>query len=176
MAGIGPAFAENTSAKKLVFLMSFDAEVDPPDCKPNHFLVLVWKLDWIRTVAIGKGQLIMSSTHFHTITYTRTKGDLTNKGYVNLCTELLGGNQAKDCPLLKLWILIGLVGDWADCDPARWKAVRLDAHAKVLKVLDDNVPEVRAAAVYALGCLLKDRPGTNEHAAMVKFRLQVLKP
>lgn len=57
--------------------------------------------------------------------------NLTKKGYVNLCTELLTENQAKDCRLLKLWILIGLGRLWADYDPARWQAVRLVAYAKV---------------------------------------------
>ncbi|KAK6048531.1 hypothetical protein COOONC_13964 [Cooperia oncophora] len=37
----------------------------------------------------------------------------------------------------------------------------------VLKELDDNAPEVRAAAVYALGCLVKNRSETNEHAATI---------
>uniref|UniRef100_A0A158P5W7 WD_REPEATS_REGION domain-containing protein n=1 Tax=Angiostrongylus cantonensis TaxID=6313 RepID=A0A158P5W7_ANGCA len=99
--------------------------------------------------------------------YRIAQENLTKKGYVNLCTELLSENQAKDCRLLKLWILIGLGRLWADYDPARWQAVRLVAYAKVLKELDDNAPEVRAAAVYALGCLVKNRSETNEHAATI---------
>lgn len=40
---------------------------------------------------------------------------------------------------------------------------------KVLEFLDDSVPEVRAAAVYAIGCLVRNRSENNEHATIVCF-------
>ncbi|VDM53003.1 unnamed protein product [Angiostrongylus costaricensis] len=130
----------------------FVAILNDPDTLPRQKIVVAFVL----------------ASLFHN-NYRIAQENLTKKGYVNLCTELLSENQAKDCRLLKLWILIGLGRLWADYDPARWQAVRLVAYAKVpvLKELDDNAPEVRAAAVYALGCLVKNRSETNEHAATI---------
>lgn len=39
--------------------------------------------------------------------------------------------------------------------------------SQVLEFLDDSVPEVRAAAVYSLGCLVRNRSENNEHATTV---------
>ncbi|KAL6738828.1 hypothetical protein Aduo_012333 [Ancylostoma duodenale] len=150
--GDEPARLESTARSKPVQLRYhfFVAILNDPDTLPRQKIVVAFVL----------------ATLFHN-NYRIAQENLTKKGYVNLCTELLSENQAKDCRLLKLWILIGLGRLWADYDPARWQAVRLVAYAKVLKELDDNAPEVRAAAVYALGCLVKNRSETNEHASTI---------
>ncbi|PIO61117.1 hypothetical protein TELCIR_17368 [Teladorsagia circumcincta] len=150
--GDEPARFESTNRAKPVQLRYhfFVTILNDPDTLPRQKIVVAFVL----------------ATLFHN-NYRIAQENLTKKGYVNLCTELLSENQAKDCRLLKLWILIGLGRLWADYDPARWQAVRLVAYAKVLKELDDNAPEVRAAAVYALGCLVKNRSETNEHAATI---------
>ncbi|VDL63381.1 unnamed protein product [Nippostrongylus brasiliensis] len=150
--GDEPARLESTNRSKPVQLRYhfFVTILNDPDTLPRQKIVVAFVL----------------ATLFHN-NYRVAQENLTKKGYVNLCTELLSENQAKDCRLLKLWILIGLGRLWADYDPARWQAVRLVAYAKVLKELDDNAPEVRAAAVYALGCLVKNRSETNEHAATI---------
>uniref|UniRef100_A0A8L8JZU0 Raptor_N domain-containing protein n=1 Tax=Heligmosomoides polygyrus TaxID=6339 RepID=A0A8L8JZU0_HELPZ len=147
--GDEPARFESTKPVQLRYHF-FVTILNDPDTLPRQKIVVAFVL----------------ATLFHN-NYRIAQENLTKKGYVNLCTELLTENQAKDCRLLKLWILIGLGRLWADYDPARWQAVRLVAYAKVLKELDDNAPEVRAAAVYALGCLVKNRSETNEHAATV---------
>lgn len=67
---------------------------------------------------------------------------LTEKGYVNTCTELLSDAQASQCKALKLWLLIGLGRLWADNNEARWQAIRLVAYVKILEEIDDSVPEV----------------------------------
>ncbi|KIH69120.1 hypothetical protein ANCDUO_00532 [Ancylostoma duodenale] len=152
--GDEPARLESTARSKPVQLRYhfFVAILNDPDTLPRQKIVVAFVL----------------ATLFHNnYRYLIAQENLTKKGYVNLCTELLSENQAKDCRLLKLWILIGLGRLWADYDPARWQAVRLVAYAKVLKELDDNAPEVRAAAVYALGCLVKNRSETNEHASTI---------
>ncbi|KAE9421438.1 hypothetical protein Angca_002232, partial [Angiostrongylus cantonensis] len=150
--GDEPTRFEPTNRSKPVQLRYhfFVAILNDPDTLPRQKIVVAFVL----------------ASLFHN-NYRIAQENLTKKGYVNLCTELLSENQAKDCRLLKLWILIGLGRLWADYDPARWQAVRLVAYAKVLKELDDNAPEVRAAAVYALGCLVKNRSETNEHAATI---------
>ncbi|CAJ0602522.1 unnamed protein product [Cylicocyclus nassatus] len=150
--GDEPARLESSARSKPVQLRYhfFVTILNDPDTSPRQKIVVAFVL----------------ATLFHN-NYRIAQENLTKKGYVNLCTELLSENQAKDCRLLKLWILIGLGRLWADYDPARWQAVRLVAYAKVLKELDDNAPEVRAAAVYALGCLVKNRSETNEHASTI---------
>ncbi|VDO26483.1 unnamed protein product [Haemonchus placei] len=150
--GDEPARFESANRAKPVQLRYhfFVTILNDPDTLPRQKIVVAFVL----------------ATLFHN-NYRIAQENLTKKGYVNLCTELLSENKAKDCRLLKLWILIGLGRLWADYDPARWQAVRLVAYAKVLKELDDNAPEVRAAAVYALGCLVKNRSETNEHAATI---------
>ncbi|CAI4228782.1 unnamed protein product [Auanema sp. JU1783] len=103
--------------------------------------------------------------------YRTAQENLTEKGYVNLCTELLGECKKEQCRLLKLWILIGLGRLWADFNEARWQAIRLGAYNKVVEELEDVTPDVRAAAVYALGCLIKNSSQDNEHASTVDQEL-----
>lgn len=92
---------------------------------------------------------------------------LTENRYVTLCIELLSDTALGQCRLLRLWLLIGLGRLWADHDDARWQAIRLVAYERVLEFLDDSVPEVRAAAVYSLGCLVRNRSENNEHATTI---------
>ncbi|CAD6191926.1 unnamed protein product [Caenorhabditis auriculariae] len=102
------------------------------------------------------------ATLFHN-NYKVAQENLTEKGFVNLCTELLCDNDARECRLLKLWILIGLGRLWSDYNDARWQAVILE--------LDDESPEVRAAAAFAIGSLLKNSSFTNEHATVIDQQL-----
>ncbi|GMR33494.1 hypothetical protein PMAYCL1PPCAC_03689 [Pristionchus mayeri] len=110
------------------------------------------------------------ATLFHN-NYRTAQEILTEQGYVNLCTELLADPVASGSRLFKLWILIGLGRLWADYNNARWQAVRLVAYAKVEAELDDESPEVRAAAAYALGCLVKNRADKSEHALVMSQQL-----
>lgn len=70
-------------------------------------------------------------------------------------------------PRLRQWLAICLGHLWQSYDKARWSGVRDLAHDKLYPLLVDPVPEVRAAAVYALGTFIssvtsaKDR---TEHA------------
>ncbi|VDN06650.1 unnamed protein product [Thelazia callipaeda] len=92
---------------------------------------------------------------------------LTENSYVTLCVELLSDATPRNCRLLRLWLLIGLGRLWADYDDARWQAIRLAAYERVLEFLDDSVPEVRTAAVYAIGCLIRNRSENIEHATII---------
>ncbi|CAI5448330.1 unnamed protein product [Caenorhabditis angaria] len=103
--------------------------------------------------------------------YKKAQEHLTEKDFVNLCTELLFDAEASKCRLLKLWLLIGLGRLWSDHDAARWQAVRLVSYDKVVQELEDTAPEVRAAAVFALGSLLKNSSQLNEHAAAIDEHL-----
>ncbi|CAB3409168.1 unnamed protein product [Caenorhabditis bovis] len=99
--------------------------------------------------------------------YKVAQENLTEKGFVNLCTELLCDPVASKSRLLKLWLLIGMGRLWSDYDDARWQAIRLVSYDQVIKELEDVSPEVRAAAVFALGSLLKNSSHLNEHASAI---------
>uniref|UniRef100_A0A8R1DSE8 WD_REPEATS_REGION domain-containing protein n=1 Tax=Caenorhabditis japonica TaxID=281687 RepID=A0A8R1DSE8_CAEJA len=94
--------------------------------------------------------------------------ELTAKGYLAHCNDLLCDDDASSVKLLKLWLLIGLGRLWSDYDQARWTGIRLNAPDKVLMELTDDSAEVRAAAVFALGSLLKNSSRANEHASAVE--------
>ncbi|KAL3103066.1 hypothetical protein niasHT_027875 [Heterodera trifolii] len=72
------------------------------------------------------------------------------------------------CRMLVLWLLIGLGRLWAEYDKARWQAIRSVAYDKVVEFLNDDLPEVRAAAVFALGCFVHNTSRNNEHATAVE--------
>ncbi|EGT39310.1 hypothetical protein CAEBREN_03315 [Caenorhabditis brenneri] len=97
--------------------------------------------------------------------------ELTSKGYMGMCTELMVDDAARSVKLLKLWILIGLGRLWSDYDVARWQGIRLMAHDKMILELSDDSAEVRAAAVFALGSLLRNSSRSNEHASAVEENL-----
>jgi hypothetical protein len=56
---------------------------------------------------------------------------LTQNNYVTICMELLSDAESKQCRMLRLWLLIGMGRLWADCNDARWQAVRLVAYDRV---------------------------------------------
>lgn len=80
---------------------------------------------------------------------------------VSICLEQINDQ----CASLRQWLAICLGHLWQNYDKARWSGVRDLAHEKLYPLLQDPVPEVRAAVVYALGTFIspqqKDR---SEHA------------
>lgn len=84
------------------------------------------------------------------------QGSLVSICLVQICDE---------CSTLRQWLAICLGHLWQNYNKARWSGVRDNAHEKLYPLLQDDVPEVRAAAVYALGTFIssqqKDR---TEHA------------
>ena len=53
---------------------------------------------------------------------------------------------------------------WDAYEPARWRGARNNAHEKLFELLKDPVPEVRAAAVFALGTFINSCEERTEHA------------
>ncbi|XP_046663293.1 regulatory-associated protein of mTOR isoform X2 [Homalodisca vitripennis] len=79
---------------------------------------------------------------------------------VSVCLEQLGDPN----PLLRQWLALCLGRLWHNYDKARWCGVRDSAHEKLYVLLKDPVPEVRAAAVYALGTFINSVSERSEHA------------
>lgn len=57
-------------------------------------------------------------------------------------------------PLLRRWAVLCLAKLWENNETAKAKAVKADAHRQLCCLLTDPIPEVRAAAVYALGTFI----------------------
>ena len=53
---------------------------------------------------------------------------------------------------------------WDAYETARWRGARNNAHEKLYELLKDPVPEVRAAAVFALGTFINSCEERTEHA------------
>ncbi|KAL3088765.1 hypothetical protein niasHT_027908 [Heterodera trifolii] len=100
--------------------------------------------------------------------YRPAQEKLVQSDYVTLCIELLSSELVTRCRMLVLWLLIGLGRLWAEYDKARWQAIRSVAYDKVVEFLNDDLPEVRAAAVFALGCFVHNTSRNNEHATAVE--------
>lgn len=80
---------------------------------------------------------------------------------VSICLEQINDR----CATLRQWLAICLGHLWQNYDKARWSGVRDLAHEKLYPLLQDSVPEVRAAAVYALGTFISSqKTERTEHA------------
>lgn len=69
--------------------------------------------------------------------------------------------------LLRQWLAICLGQLWQNFAKARWSGVRDLAHEKLYPLLQDPVPEVRAAAVFALGTYISSVTERSEHANII---------
>lgn len=67
-------------------------------------------------------------------------------------------------PMLRKWLAICLGTSWDNYEDARWCGVRSCAHEKLYTILDDPDPEVRAAAIYALGTFINASTERTDHA------------
>ncbi|KAK0077123.1 hypothetical protein PV325_004412 [Microctonus aethiopoides] len=79
---------------------------------------------------------------------------------VSICLEQLNDPN----PLLRQWLCLCLGRLWHNYDKARWCGVRDIAHEKLASLLQDPVPEVRTASVYALGTFINSVTKRSEHA------------
>lgn len=80
-----------------------------------------------------------------------------------ICLEQLTDSS----PLLRHWLALCLAKVWTNFDSARWCGVRDTAHEKLYKLLNDPEPEVRAAAVYALGTFISNVSEKSDHATSI---------
>lgn len=79
---------------------------------------------------------------------------------IAFCLEQLDDSD----PMLRKWLAICLGTSWDGYEDARWCGVRSCAHEKLYTILDDYDPEVRAAAVYALGTFINSSTERTDHA------------
>jgi regulator-associated protein of mTOR len=79
-------------------------------------------------------------------------------------------------PFLRQWTILLLSQLWKDYPEAKWQGLELQAHEKLIKLLDDSIPEVRAASLYALSTLFEssvDNFEPDERTLTLELRLMV---
>lgn len=79
---------------------------------------------------------------------------------VSICLDQLNDEN----PVLRQWLAICLGHLWQNYEQARWSGVRDNANEKLYPLLSDPIPEVRAAAVYALGTFISSVTQRSDHA------------
>lgn len=79
------------------------------------------------------------------------------------CTFLITDKASRDFrnPLLRQWCCICLGLSWQNFPEARWEGVRNNAHLVLIELISDPVPEVRAAAMFALSTYIGCGKGTE---------------
>ncbi|KAF2073039.1 hypothetical protein CYY_005655 [Polysphondylium violaceum] len=65
-------------------------------------------------------------------------------------------------PMVRRWMVLCIAKMWENSEEAKWAAIKESAHEKVCLLLTDTTPEVRAAAVYALGELIGGAEGSEQ--------------
>jgi regulator-associated protein of mTOR len=72
---------------------------------------------------------------------------------IAMCTYLITEKNSRDYKnnLLRQWCCICLGLCWQNYPEAKWEGVRNKAHEHLIELITDPVPEVRAAAMFALG-------------------------
>ncbi|TGZ82850.1 hypothetical protein EX30DRAFT_354182 [Ascodesmis nigricans] len=71
-------------------------------------------------------------------------------GVLGSCLAHLGDEN----PLLRQWACLCISQLWVDFPEAKWQGIRENAHLRLCELIHDPVPEVRAAAIYALTTFL----------------------
>jgi regulator-associated protein of mTOR len=71
-------------------------------------------------------------------------------GVMNACLAHLGDEN----PLLRQWACLCISQLWDSYPEAKWQGIREGAHLRLCELVTDNVPEVRAAMLYALTTFL----------------------
>lgn len=87
---------------------------------------------------------------------------------VSICLVQLGDESHT----LRQWLAICLGHLWQNFSKARWSGARDLAHEKLYPLLQDKVPDVRAAAVYALGTFISaQHTDRTEHANAIDISI-----
>ncbi|KAI9595572.1 raptor N-terminal caspase like domain-containing protein [Syncephalis fuscata] len=81
-----------------------------------------------------------------------------NAGVIAMC---VAHTESPD-HLLRQWCCLCLGQLWRGFPDAQWTAIRDNVHERLLDMLEDAVPEVRAAALYALSTLVGDLDLTEQ--------------
>ncbi|XP_057357770.1 regulatory-associated protein of mTOR isoform X4 [Manis pentadactyla] len=102
--------------------------------------------------------------------YTTGQEACLQGNLVAICLEQLDDPH----PLLRQWVAICLGRIWQNFDSARWCGVRDSAHEKLCSLLSDPIPEVRCAAVFALGTFVGNSAERTDHSTTIDHNVAMM--
>ena len=108
---------------------------------------------------------------FPTFFFRQGQQEAEQGNLIAICLEHLNDPEA----VLRQWLAIALGRVWDNYEPARWRGARDNAPEKLFELLKDEVPEVRAAAVFALGTFVNSCEERTEHANSLDHTIGNLK-
>ncbi|EFA82813.1 WD40 repeat-containing protein [Heterostelium album PN500] len=148
----------------------------------RHILVFIWA----KILALDKScqlDLVKENGHTYFITVLsspmvpadqRTMSAFVLSTICNNCrpgqNACLIGNLLPVClsqvndpdPMVRRWMILCMAKMWENFEEAKWVAIKENAHEKLCLLLTDICPEVRSAAVYALGELIGGAEGSEQ--------------
>ncbi|XP_075073014.1 regulatory-associated protein of mTOR isoform X1 [Mixophyes fleayi] len=102
--------------------------------------------------------------------YTTGQEACLQGNLIAICLEQLNDPH----PLLRQWVAICLGRIWQNFDAARWCGVRDSAHEKLYSLLSDPIPEVRSAAVFALGTFVGNSAERTDHSTTIDHNVAMM--
>lgn len=102
--------------------------------------------------------------------YTTGQEACLQGNLIAICLEQLSDPH----PLLRQWVAICLGRIWQNFDSARWCGVRDSAHEKLYSLLSDPIPEVRCAAVFALGTFVGNSAERTDHSTTIDHNVAMM--
>eukprot|EP00731_Ephydatia_muelleri_P028434 Em0020g78a len=101
--------------------------------------------------------------------YTKGQEECFKNDIIRLCLQQLDNPTA----LYRQWLALCLGRVWRNFDAAKRHAVEMSAHTRLYPLLWDENPEVRTAAVFALGTYLSSGPGDRLTDSMLSTNPEI---
>ncbi|XP_068158364.1 regulatory-associated protein of mTOR [Drosophila tropicalis] len=135
----------------LVFIWAKILAVDP-SCQVDLVKEYKYFLSVLQDTTVSKEHRTLSAFVLSSIVHNFLLGQTSalQGPLLSICLEQLNDGSW----LLRQWLAICLGMLWQNFENARWSGARDLAHEKLYVLLRDAIPEVRAAAVFALGTFI----------------------
>ncbi|XP_017054890.1 LOW QUALITY PROTEIN: regulatory-associated protein of mTOR [Drosophila ficusphila] len=146
----------------LVFIWAKILAVDPT-CQVDLVKEYKYFLSVLQDTSVSKEHRTLSAFVLSSIVHNFLLGQTSalQGPLLSICLEQLNDGSW----LLRQWLAICLGMLWQNFEKARWSGARDLAHEKLYVLLRDSIPEVRAAAVFALGTFISSVTDRSEEQA-----------
>ncbi|KAH8415303.1 hypothetical protein KR222_002726 [Zaprionus bogoriensis] len=146
----------------LVFIWAKILAVDP-SCQVDLVKEYKYFLSVLQDNSVSKQHRTLSAFVLASIVHNFLLGQTSalQGPLLSICLEQLNDSSW----LLRQWLAICLGMLWQNFEKARWSGARDLAHEKLYVLLRDAIPEVRAAAVFALGTFISSVTDRSEEQA-----------
>lgn len=146
----------------LVFIWAKILAVDP-SCQVDLVKEYKYFLSVLQDNSVSKQHRTLSAFVLASIVHNFLLGQTSalQGPLLSICLEQLNDSSW----ILRQWLAICLGMLWQNFEKARWSGARDLAHEKLYVLLRDSIPEVRAAAVFALGTFISSVTDRSEEQA-----------